>query len=241
LAVSELGRRVGERLAAVRLRIELACASAGRQPAEVRLLAVSKGHGAEAIAAAHAAGQREFGENYAQELARKQSELAGLQDVRFRFIGKLQRNKLKALAEGGACIDGLESVALAQALSRHALALGREVEAMIQVNVDREPQKAGVLPEAAPELLHAVRSLPGITLCGLMAIPRASEDPARLRASFRALRELGQRLQLRELSMGMSEDLELAIEEGSTMVRVGTAIFGPRIANAPANQAGDLS
>jgi PLP dependent protein len=220
---------IAETLAAVRERIEAACARAGRKSSEVRLLAVSKGHGAEAILAAYAVGQREFGENYVQELAAKVTALGHLPDVRFRFIGRLQRNKLKTLVELGCCsIDSVDSGALGRALSGHAQRLGREVETLIQVNVDREPQKAGVLPEATLELARELEALPGLRLRGLMAIPRAGDDPAVLRASFGCLRALGARAGLPELSMGMSADMEIAIEEGATIVRVGTAIFGPR-------------
>jgi pyridoxal phosphate enzyme (YggS family) len=225
--VTEVGA-IGVTLAAVRERIEAACARAGRQASEVRLLAVSKGHGPEAILAAYAAGQREFGENYVQELAGKAAALGHLADLRFRFIGRLQRNKLRTLVELGCSIDSVDSSALGQALSAHAQRLGREVEALIQVNVDREPQKAGVLPEHTLELARELEALPGVRLRGLMAIPRASEDPVALRASFQRLRALGAGARLPEVSMGMSADMELAIEEGATIVRVGTAIFGPR-------------
>jgi PLP dependent protein len=219
---------IAETLAAVRERIEAACGRAGRKATDVRLLAVSKGHGPEALLAAYAAGQREFGENYVQELAGKAAALSHLPDIRFRFIGRLQRNKVKTLVELGCSIDSVDSAALGHALSGHAQRLGREVETLIQVNIDREPQKAGVLPEAAGELARELEALHGVKLQGLMAIPRAGDDPAVLRASFKSLRALGASVRLRELSMGMSADVELAIEEGATIVRVGTAIFGPR-------------
>jgi PLP dependent protein len=219
---------VAERLASVRRRIEVACARVGRSADAVRLIAVSKGHDARAIAEAHAAGQREFGENYAQELIRKADQLSDLSELRFRFIGRLQRNKARQLVQVSCCIDSVDSLALAQALGRHAHAAGRELEALIQVNVDREAQKSGALPEVVADLAQALRAIHGLRLCGLMAIPRASDEPERLRGSFRALRLLGERIGVHELSMGMSADLEVAVEEGATMVRVGTAIFGPR-------------
>jgi PLP dependent protein len=219
---------IAETLAAVQARIEAACLRAGRKPTDVRLLAVSKGHGPEAIQAAYAAGQREFGENYLQELAAKVAQLGQLPGVRFHFIGRLQRNKLKTLIELGCGIDSVDSSAIGQALSSHAQRLAREVDALIQVNIDGEPQKAGVLPEASLELARELEALPGLKLRGLMAIPRASEDPQAVRGAFRRLRGLAESAGLRELSMGMSADLELAIEEGATIVRVGTAIFGPR-------------
>lgn len=217
-----------ERLRAVQLRIEGACARAGRERGGVRLLAVSKGQGAAAIAAAHALGQREFGENYAQELVRKAAALEGLADLRFRFIGRLQRNKVKLVLQTGCSVDSVDSLTLAQALSSEAGRLGREVECMLQVNIDREPQKAGVLPEGTHTLAAAVRALPGLRLVGLMAIPRAGDEPEQALSAFRALRALAARCELPELSMGMSSDLEPAIEAGATLVRVGTAIFGPR-------------
>jgi PLP dependent protein len=219
---------IAETLAVVRERIEAACRRAGRQATDVRLLAVSKGHGPEAILAAYAAGQREFGENYVQDLAAKAAALGHVPDLRFRFIGRLQRNKVKTLVELGCSIDSVDSGALGHALSVHAQRLGRQVDTLIQVNVDREPQKAGVLPEAALELARELEALPGLRLRGLMAIPRAGDDPAVLRRSFKSLRVLGASVRLPELSMGMSADMELAIEEGATIVRVGTAIFGPR-------------
>jgi pyridoxal phosphate enzyme (YggS family) len=122
----------------------------------------------------------------------------------------------------------VDSLALAQSLSQRALALGRALDLLVQVNVDREPQKSGVLPEAVPQLVAAVRALPALSLRGLMAIPRASDDPEQMRPAFAAVRALAERLSLPELSMGMSDDLEVAVEEGATMVRAGTAIFGAR-------------
>lgn len=219
---------IAEGLAHVRDRIAAACARAGRRRDEVRLLAVSKGHGADAIAAAYAAGQRDFGENYVQELSEKAAALADLPDLRLRFIGRLQRNKVKDVIRVAHAIDSVDSLSLAQALSQRALANARTLSVLLQVNVDREPQKAGVLPEAVPELVAAVRALPALTLDGLMTIPRMADDPEQARPTFRALRGLALGSGLRELSMGMSDDFEVAIEEGATIVRVGTAIFGPR-------------
>jgi pyridoxal phosphate enzyme (YggS family) len=229
MAVSVADPELEARLSAVQQRIASACERSGRDLHDVKLLAVSKGHGVEAIRAAHALGQREFGENYVQELVRKTSELAGLRGVRFRFIGRLQRNKVKAVLGTGCSVDSVDSLALAQALNAEALRSGRApLEIMVQVNVDREPQKAGVMPEATLALVDAARALPGLDVRGLMAIPRDGDDPAAIVAAFGALRSLASRSGLAELSMGMSSDLESAIEMGSTMVRVGTAIFGPR-------------
>ena len=223
---------VAARLSEVHARIERACARAGRSPGSVRLLAVCKGIGAEAVRAAYAAGEREFGESYVQELQTKRAALADLPDLGFRLIGRLQRNKAKLAVELAGAVDSVDSVELAQQLSQRAHALGRTLEVLLQVNVDREPQKAGVLPEALPALIDAVSALPALSLQGLMAIPRADEDPERSRPAFAALREHALRHGLRELSMGMSGDLEVAVDEGATIVRVGTAIFGPRRTSA---------
>jgi pyridoxal phosphate enzyme (YggS family) len=228
MAVSERAADVAARLADVRARIDRALARAGRSPAGVRLLAVTKGHDAAAVRAAYAAGQREFGENYVQELKRKRELLADLPDLRFRLIGRLQRNKAKLAAEVASAVDTLDSAELAAELAERAQASGRALEVLLQVNVDREPQKAGVLPERLPDLVAAVRALPALSLRGLMTVPRAVEDPEQARGAFAALRELARQHGLTELSMGMSADLEVAVEEGATIVRVGTAIFGPR-------------
>jgi pyridoxal phosphate enzyme (YggS family) len=218
---------VAERLAAVHARIAQACARAGRAPGAVRLIAVSKGQPAAAIRAAYAAGQREFGENYVQELLRKASELSDLPDLRWRFIGRLQRNKAKDVVQVGCSVDSVDAFALAEALSKR-VTTHAHIEVLLQVDVDREPQKGGVLPEGAAALAAQVRALPGLSLRGVMAIPRASDDAESARPSFRALRALAAQLSVQELSMGMSADVEVAIEEGATMVRIGTAIFGPR-------------
>ena len=219
---------IAERLASVHKRIAAACARSGRSVDEVQLLVVSKGHGVDAMRHAYAAGQRVFGENYVQELTEKAAALATLPDLRLRFIGRLQRNKVKHVIRVAHVVDSVDSLPLAQALSQHALAQAGTLSMLLQVNVDREPQKAGVLPEAVPALVAAVRALPSLTLDGLMTIPRAADNPEQSRSAFRALRGLAVTEGLAELSMGMSGDFELAIEEGATIVRVGTAIFGAR-------------
>ena len=209
-------------LARVRERIAAACARAGRDPASVRLVAVSKTKPVEMLRAAQAAGQAIFGENYAQDLREKADALAG---VEWHFIGALQTNKAKLVVGRAALIHTCDRVALAQELSKRAKSAGITQRVLLEVNVGREPQKAGVLPEDVPALLEKVRALPSLAPLGLMCIPPAEGDP---RAHFRALRQLGQGLGLPELSMGMSADYEIAIEEGATLVRVGTAIFGER-------------
>jgi pyridoxal phosphate enzyme (YggS family) len=212
------------RFAAVHARIARACDAAQRDPASVTLLAVSKFHPPERIRAAYALGQREFGENYAQELADKAQCLADLPGLRFRFIGGLQSNKAKLLAPLGCAVETLASLSAAKALNERA---SQPIEALIQVNTSDEVQKSGVAPAALGELLAALAPLPRLRVTGLMTIPKA-DDPNSARASYRLLRTLALQHQLSELSMGMSADLEIAIAEGATRVRVGTALFGPR-------------
>lgn len=215
-------------LARVRERIELACTKAGRDSSSVRLLAVSKGHSEEAIRVAYAAGLREFGENYAQELAVKAAALSDLEDIRWRFIGHLQRNKIKFVERARASIDTVDSGRLAEAISHRATTQETEVELLLQVNVGDESQKSGCSPEEVPALVEAVRNLPNLSLRGLMTVAPHFEDLERVRPVFASLRKLAEAEGLPEISMGMTHDLEPAIEEGATMLRIGTAIFGPR-------------
>lgn len=218
---------VAARLASVRERIARAAEASGREPGSVRLVAVSKFHPVATIREAYAAGQRCFGENYAQELADKADALADLTDLQLRFIGGLQRNKAKLLVEVGCAIETLASEAHARVLHQRAQQRGKRIEVMLQVNVLGEAQKGGVAPEALPALVQCVRSLPSLSLSGLMTIPPADDLDASQRA-YDTLRTLADAHQLRELSMGMSDDLEVAVRAGATSVRVGTAIFGPR-------------
>jgi pyridoxal phosphate enzyme (YggS family) len=220
--------RVATGLADVRARIASACARAGRDPARVKLLAVSKRHSPEAMRAAHALGQREFGENYVQELVQKAAALADLPDLRLRLIGHLQRNKIKDVLRAAATVDTLDSVRLAEALAERASAAGVVVPVLVQVNIGDEPQKSGVAEAELSGLVAAIRGMASLELQGLLAIPPAELSPDGRRPLFRRLRELAGELALPELSIGMSDDLEVAIEEGATMVRVGTAIFGQR-------------
>lgn len=210
---------IAARLAEVRARIARACAVAGRDPSAVALVAVSKTKSADDVRAAYAAGQRDFGENYVQELREKAEALRDL-DLRWRFIGHLQRNKAKDVVGVASCIETLDSTRLADAIAKRGAA-----EVMIQVNVAGEKQKGGCAPEDLEALVAHVRALAALDLRGLMTIPPLGGDP---RPHFRALRALARDHGLRELSMGMSADLESAIEEGATSVRVGTAIFGGR-------------
>ncbi len=192
------------------------------------LVAVSKGHGAEKIQAAYDAGQRVFGENYAQELADKASLLERHGDVAWRFIGHLQRNKAKLVVPMVTSIDSVDSTRLARALDRQAAQIDRRLEVLVQVNVAREPQKSGCVPEDLESVVTVIQGCTHLDLRGLMTIAPLEEDPEAARAHFERLRELSAEFSLPELSMGMSDDMEIAIEEGSTIVRIGTAIFGPR-------------
>ena len=231
--MSEVRDDLASRLAAVRARIANACVRAGRDPHSVQLLAASKFQSVDAIRAAYALGQREFGENYVQELAQKATQLADLTDLRWHLIGRLQTNKVKDLLRIGCSLQALDSIKLCEALAARAEQTrpgGGQVDVFVQVNSSDEPQKAGVTESQIAPLMAAIRHQPRLRLRGLMSIPRPSDDEAVMRQAFRRVRELVDHYQLAECSMGMSDDLEIAIEEGSTMVRVGTAIFGERAA-----------
>jgi len=216
-----------DNLHSVRARIAAAARDSGRDPSLVRLVAVSKFHPESALREAYAAGQRQFGENYAQELSDKARALADLPDLSLRFIGGLQRNKLKLLVDAHAAVETLASAAHARALHERAHAQGRSCEVMIQVNVLGETQKGGIAPDDLSPLVELVRSLSALRLSGLMTIPPADDLAASERA-YRTLATLATQHQLRELSMGMSDDLEIAVQQGATSVRIGTAIFGKR-------------
>jgi pyridoxal phosphate enzyme (YggS family) len=220
---------VAARLAEVRARVERAALEAGREPGAVQLIAVSKGQPAQKIRSAHAAGQRAFGENYAQELKAKAAELADLQGLRWHFTGHLQSNKAKLVAPTVELLHTLDSEGLARELVKRTPA-GR-VRALIEVNIGSESQKGGILPESALDLARSLLAIPGVELSGLMCVPPAGHPARPAFARLRGLRDvlaasLGHPLP--ELSMGMSDDFEEAIAEGATLVRVGMAIFGER-------------
>jgi hypothetical protein len=214
---------VAERLADVRDRIANAARAAGRDPSAVTLVAVSKEVDVDAVVEALAAGQRDFGENRAQELERKVAApaLAGL-DARpaWHFIGRLQRNKIKAIAGAVTLWHSVDRRELGETIARHAP--GARV--LVQVNVAGEEQKGGCAPGDTATLVDALTGL-GLDVAGLMTVPPLAGDP---RPHFETLRELAHGLDLGTLSMGMSGDFEAAIAEGATLVRVGTAVFGPR-------------
>jgi pyridoxal phosphate enzyme (YggS family) len=213
-----------ERLTEVKRRIAEAAERAGRDPAGITLLAVTKIFPAQAIRDAYALGLRDFGENYVQELAGKLPELAGLSGARFHLIGHLQTNKSRLAAEMFDCIQTVDSAKLARRLQES----GKPLDTMLEVKLSTEQAKAGAAPEELADLIEAVRGCPNLRLLGLMTMPPWSDDAERSRPYFRRLRELAALHGLPHLSMGMSHDLETAIEEGATYVRIGTALFGRR-------------
>ena len=221
-------KELAARINRVHVRIREACARSGRSPESVRLIAVGKRHPPELIRAAYGLGQRDFGENYLQELSAKARELEDLPDIRWRFVGHLQRNKARDAVRFCHSVDTLDALRTAEALDARARQAGRTLEVLIEVNLALEQQKAGCPPAEVAALAESIAGLEALQLCGLMAIPPLQPEPERNRPRFRALRQLARELSLPELSMGMSADLEVAIEEGSTMVRVGTDIFGER-------------
>ena len=210
----------------VRAAIDRACAAAGRDPASVALLAVGKGHPAFASRRLLAAGQRSLGENRVQEAQSKWPELrAAFPDARFHLIGPLQTNKVRDAVALADVIETLDRPRLAEALAREMDRTGRRLDCYIEVNIGAEPQKAGILPEAAGDFVADCRTRLALPVIGLMCIPPEAEDP---RPHFRRLADLAARHGLKHLSMGMTADFEAAIAAGSTEVRIGTAIFGPR-------------
>jgi pyridoxal phosphate enzyme (YggS family) len=227
------------RLKRVLERIESAARAAGRDPHSVALVAVSKTFGADRVREALAAGQHRFGENYLQEAVAKIDAIARTatpQSVEWHFIGPIQSNKTRELAERFDWVQSLDRLKVAQRLSQQRPPDRPPLNVLLQVNISGEATKHGVAPSQAPELARRIAGLARLRLRGLMAIPEPGADPARQRASFARLRELLEQLRrelgdsadLNTLSMGMSDDLEAAVAEGSTMVRVGTAIFGAR-------------
>jgi pyridoxal phosphate enzyme (YggS family) len=216
------------RLAAVRRTMAEAALVADRPVDAVRLVAVSKRHTPEAIRAAYATGQRDFGESYVQELVDKASMLRDLSELRWHFVGRLQRNKVGALLPTGCMLHTLDSVRLADALQRKLEEQDARLDVLAQVNLADEPQKAGARVAELPELIAHVRGCDRLALRGLMVIPPEVEDPEHTRPHFRRLAELAREHGLPDLSMGMSADVAVAVQEGATLVRVGTAIFGER-------------
>ncbi len=228
------------RLAAIRDRIAAACRRAGRDPSEVVLLGVSKTHPAVAVEAAWRAGLRAFGENRVQEALAKSRELADLQGPEWHLIGPLQSNKVRSALELFRTIHSIDRPSIAEALDREAAARSLQLTGFLEVNVGGEASKHGFVPEGLAEAVRPLAALQHLRIAGLMAIPPQGDDPEDSRRWFVRLRELRDALAARPewsgwpgwLSMGMSHDFEVAVEEGATHVRVGTAIFGTRISKA---------
>ncbi len=220
---------IAENIAKVGVRIREAAQASQRDCAAVGLLAVSKTKPAAAIREAFAAGVQDFGENYLQEALEKQADLSDLA-LTWHFIGPIQSNKTKPIAEHFAWVHSVDRLKIAQRLSDQRPAHLPALNICLQVNVSGEASKSGCNPDELPELAQAVTQLPNLRLRGLMTIPEPTDDPSEQRAAFARLRELQQSLNLGRdtLSMGMSHDLEAAIAEGATWVRIGTALFGAR-------------
>jgi len=229
---------ISDNIAAVRERIAAAAQRAGRTPKDIALMAVTKTFPAPVIREAHAAGLRLFGENRVQEFAAKAGALADLAAAKWHMIGHLQTNKASKAAELFGTVDSVDSVRLAEKLDAAARDLGKKLPVLIEINVGGEAAKSGVAPDSREldDILLAAPRFEGLEFRGLMTVPPFRDDPESARPFFRKLRELRNaiaarklpRIAMNVLSMGMSHDFEVAIEEGSTCVRVGTAIFGER-------------
>lgn len=215
---------LAENIARVEERILRACARASRSRSEITLVAVTKKFPAAAIIEAHSLGLRDFGENYLQEFEAKSPEVSHLDSARFHFIGHLQANKTRKAAELFQVIETVDSARIAQRLNEAA----KPLEIYLEVKLSEEEAKAGATPEDLPALIEATRACEHLNLRGLMTMPPWSEDPEASRPYFQSLRALAAQHNLTGLSMGMSNDFETAIEEGSTLIRVGTALFGKR-------------
>ncbi len=222
-----------DNLAQVQEQIAAACRRAGRRESDVLLMAVSKLHPARAIREAYAAGIRLFGENRVQEWQQKRTEVEDLPSAKFHLIGPLQSNKTAKAAELFDAIDTVDSLKIAARLDAAMRALGRRLPVLIEIKLSPEESKHGIAPEQLPALLDALRTLEGLVPSGLMTVPPWSEEPETARPCFRELRRLRDASlaacpTLTGLSMGMSNDFAVAIEEGSTCIRIGTALFGRR-------------
>jgi pyridoxal phosphate enzyme (YggS family) len=217
---------IASNLAAVNAAIAHAATDAGRDPTDVTLVAISKTHPGDAVRAAIAAGQNVFGENRVQESEAKWPAIkADFPGVRLHLVGPLQRNKCARAVELFDVIETVDRPKLARALARHMDETGHRPDCLIQVNTGEEPQKAGILPGAADDFVRMCREELELPITGLMCIPPVDEEPS---LHFALLREIAKRNGLAQLSMGMSADFEIAVAFGATLVRVGTAIFGPR-------------
>lgn len=229
---------IAENIQKIKEQIAEAAAKANRSPDTIKLVAVSKRFPASTINEAYAAGQTIFGENYIQEVQKKKEQVPS--SVIFHFIGHLQSNKAKIAAATCDMIETVDSIKLANALNNHLQTLDKTMDILVQVNIGKEPQKYGIKSGAAADLLHGLSELSRLRVCGLMTMPPLEDNPELSRPYFAGLRLLSEELMEQglfpaierpELSMGMSSDFRVAIEEGATVVRVGTAIFGERQPN----------
>jgi len=226
---------IADNLGVIRERIAQAARACGRDPEEVRLVAVSKTKPAAAIAEAFRCGQRIFGENYVQELVSKSAELP--EGISWHFIGNLQSNKVRQIAGLVAMIHSVDRLSLAREIDRQWGMLGKSCDILVQVNISCEATKCGTSSEELLDLVKEIAALPHLRVKGLMTMPPFFDDPEGARPYFKALKELAgiveteaiPGVEMRELSMGMSGDFEVAIAEGSTLVRVGSALFGERV------------
>lgn len=224
---------IAENVENIRRRITLACKSAGRKPEDVSLIAVTKTWNSSMVEAVIQAGVPDIGENYVQEMLEKHKTL-GSSNILWHYIGHLQTNKVKYIAPWIYMIHAVDSFALGKEISKRALQAGRTIPVLVEVNTTGEESKYGVAPGAALPLIRELADLQNISVAGFMTIGPFLPDPEQSRPAFRMLRELRQNVQangfkMPHLSMGMTNDFEVAIQEGATMVRVGTAIFGKRV------------
>jgi PLP dependent protein len=229
--MNDIAANIGQ----IHARINQACRNSGRNPADITLIAVSKIKPAEDIEAAFHAGQKFFGESYVQEFRDKQALVTA--PVEWHFIGGLQSNKVKYLRGKVAMIHSVDRLSLAEEINHQWGKIDEKANILLQVNVGDESSKSGCTPEALESLVRATAILPNLNILGLMCLPPHSDDPEQVRPFFRQLKELSQQIKqlnipgvkMEQLSMGMSGDFEVAVEEGATLIRVGTAIFGARI------------
>ncbi len=227
---------IADRLQAIENRIQEASARSDRKRSDIKLVAVAKKFSAGHIRQAYDSGVRDFGENYVQEFAGKQAALGELQETQFRLIGHLQSNKARIACELFDAVDTVDSLKLLQNLEKAAQESGKHLEILLEIKLSDEASKTGAQPEQIPELVAAARDCSQLKLSGLMTIPPWSENAEFSRPFFRRLAELARQYGLPQLSMGMSGDFEVAIEEGATIIRLGTALFGPRPKSSKAEE-----
>lgn len=233
-ANADTGNQIATRLEQLRARIAQACAAYDRKPADVTLLAVSKTQPVRALMEAYTAGQRAFGENYLQEAEDKIAALP--QDCEWHFIGPIQSNKTRVIAQHFDWVHSVDRSKIAHRLAQQRPAELAPLKICLQVNTSGESSKAGIAPDQLASLYSEIKGLPQLQIMGLMSLPQPTDDIQLQRQGFRQLRELRDNIcpQAPVLSMGMSQDLEAAVAEGSTLLRIGTALFGPRVPASPA-------